>query len=84
MTTDFREPATEAVTCPKCRRWYLPTAEPDPCLGLLPGVKGACCGHGDESKAYIVFEGSPVVIRPLTVERDNGIYRPERRPDDQG
>ena len=27
--------------------------EPDPCIGqYLPGVAHACCGHGDESKAY--------------------------------
>jgi hypothetical protein len=25
---------------------------PDPCLGLLPGVKAACCGHGVE-EAYV-------------------------------
>lgn len=27
--------------------------ESDRCLGDLPGVNNACCGHGDESKAYI-------------------------------
>ncbi len=25
----------------------------DGCLGLLPGVRNACCGHGDTSSAYI-------------------------------
>lgn len=25
----------------------------DPCLGELPGVAAACCGHGDESKRYV-------------------------------
>ena len=24
----------------------------DPCLGELPGIAAACCGHGDSSKAY--------------------------------
>lgn len=70
----------ESVTCPKCRRWYVPTEEPDPCLGMLPGVIGACCGHGNEKVSYIAFEGSTVVIRPFTLERDNGIFRPERQP----
>jgi hypothetical protein len=29
----------------------------DPCLGHLPGVKGACCHHGDENAlGYIKFE----------------------------
>jgi len=28
---------------------------PDPCLGHLPGVRAACCGHGDPNQAYILF-----------------------------
>ena len=28
----------------------------DACLGELPGVVNACCGHGDEWKAYVVLE----------------------------
>lgn len=28
----------------------------DPCLGVLPGVFAACCGHGDPDAAYILFE----------------------------
>lgn len=66
------------MTCPKCKRWYLPGAEPDPCLGELPGVRGACCGHGNDSIAYIGFENG-VVIRPFSIERDTRIYRPPRR-----
>lgn len=31
---------------------------PDPCLGLLPGVRNACCGHGSRWRAY-VQEGTP-------------------------
>ena len=30
--------------------------QPDPCLGWLPGVKFACCGHGFEGFGYIVHE----------------------------
>lgn len=26
---------------------------PDPCLGIVPGCFQACCGHGDEWKAYV-------------------------------
>ena len=25
----------------------------DACLGTLPGVSNACCGHGDVSQAYV-------------------------------
>ena len=32
----------------------------DPCLGILPGVKYACCGHGGES-GYVFFENGLVV-----------------------
>lgn len=27
----------------------------DGCLGTLPGVKNACCGHGKPSEAYIQY-----------------------------
>jgi hypothetical protein len=27
----------------------------DACLGLIPGVKSACCGHGGEL-VWIIFE----------------------------
>jgi hypothetical protein len=27
---------------------------PDPCLGMLPGVMFACCGHGRTGRAYVV------------------------------
>lgn len=29
--------------------------EHDGCLGALPGVMNACCGHGDEEEAYVQF-----------------------------
>lgn len=28
----------------------------DPCIAKLPGVKNACCGHGDTAEAYAQFE----------------------------
>jgi len=39
--------------CPKCNvlaGWD----DPDPCLGLLPGVEGACCGHGHPDYEYVL------------------------------
>ncbi len=27
----------------------------DGCLGILPGITNACCGHGDVNEAYIQF-----------------------------
>lgn len=46
----------ELENCAKCgaRRLSLCT-EPDPCIGYLPGVYNACCGHGEDDNAYITF-----------------------------
>lgn len=40
----------------------------DPCLGVLPGVTNACCGHGDPDEAYICFQGG-LVVRGFEVDR---------------
>jgi hypothetical protein len=46
--------------CFKCRRRLDEMGRsPDPCLGLLPGVSQACCGHGRDSQAYVVIGGEP-------------------------
>lgn len=46
---------TQDLTCIKCN--LKPTPEgSDPCLGNLPGVLYACCGHGKPGRAYILFE----------------------------
>lgn len=29
----------------------------DPCIGTLPGVMNACCGHGDVREAYVQLKG---------------------------
>jgi hypothetical protein len=47
--------------CPKCGN--MPDKEGhDFCLGKLPGVKNACCGHGRKGMGYIMFENG-VTIR---------------------
>lgn len=35
----------------------------DPCMGILPGVKFACCGHGTKG-GYIFFENGVTVRFP--------------------
>jgi hypothetical protein len=32
---------------------------PDACLGYLPNVSHACCGHGGVTEAYVVIGGEP-------------------------
>lgn len=52
--TVYNEKIHQELICPKCNK--KPTKEGhDPCLGELPGVKAACCGHGVD-KGYIFFE----------------------------
>lgn len=46
--------ATER-TCGKCGK-PAPVNELDPCLGVLPRVANACCGHGNPAEAYVQFE----------------------------
>lgn len=41
--------------CGHCGRKRTPEGH-DWCLGALPGVVNACCGHGNPSEAYIQFE----------------------------
>lgn len=55
------------MICAKCQQEYKPGLEPDPCLGELPGVEGACCGHGVRSKAYVQFEDG-LTFRGFRVE----------------
>ncbi len=40
---------------------------PDKCLGVLPGVDNACCGHGIPERAYIRFTNG-TVVKGFTVE----------------
>lgn len=47
-------------TCGYCK---LPNREDehDACLGKLPGVVNACCGHGDTHSSYIQFENNKII-----------------------
>lgn len=44
-----------AGECTQCGVWVADG--PDACLGLLPGVTNACCGHGDSGQAYVQLGG---------------------------
>jgi hypothetical protein len=39
--------------CVQCGLLSVPDG-PDPCLGMLPGVRAACCGHGGEEPYVLV------------------------------
>ena len=57
---DNKKPITEEVrVCPRCHE--STNDHYDHCLGHLPGVEAACCGHGVE-EGYIKFLNG-VIIR---------------------
>jgi len=46
--------------CGHCGKHNTPEGH-DACLGTLPGVISACCGHGTPEHSYAIFEnGMPV------------------------
>ena len=68
--TEFIDLDALKVTCPKCSKEQI-ASEPDSCLGKLPGVLFACCGHGIKEHSYIYFENGTII---------RGFDRIERRP----
>lgn len=62
----------DTIECPHCGggATEVDGVEIDPCMGkLLPGVRNACCGHGDPSKAYIQWD-------ELADDQSGAIYFP--------
>ena len=47
LVSDDPDPA-----CGQCGRRSTPEGH-DGCLGTLPGVRAACCGHGHKEEAYV-------------------------------
>jgi hypothetical protein len=78
-------PWTTGETCYLCRRARSKCDSqgmrgPDPCLGKLPGVVSACCGHG-LLQGYIVFENGRRVefeLREITQVSRSALARAGR------
>ena len=66
--TYTEERITKDTPCPRCGRVRDSIDDPDPCLGSLPGVKEACCGHGKE-EGYIEFENGVTIRGWFNVEK---------------
>ena len=47
----------EVRPCKKCGKVFdgSNNGDADPCIGELPGVDNACCGHGERDQSYIRF-----------------------------
>jgi hypothetical protein len=63
--SDTRQPVSDDPlrACGHCGLDSTPDGH-DGCLGTLPGVANACCGHGDPDAAYVQYEAR----RALTEE----------------
>jgi len=67
--SDIMANGGEIRPCVKCGKIFNGSnkGKPDACIGTLPGVDNACCGHGIISDAYIRFTNG-VVIKNFTIE----------------
>ena len=58
--SDTGEPVAWDRPCGHCHEY--PTAEDhDACLGELPGVMNACCGHGTSEDAYVQLNDKSIL-----------------------
>ncbi len=58
---DTGEPTAATWQGRACGRCEKPTGADghDPCVGEMPGVRNACCGHGVVEEAYVQLESGP-------------------------
>ena len=54
------------LKCKKCGETETSEGH-DPCLGTLPGVKAACCGHGVD-EGYILFTNGTKIVGHYKIE----------------
>lgn len=66
ITADEKTNIT-VMPCPKCGH-YPDDNGNDYCLGQLPGVIHACCGHGVD-EGYIMFENGVTIRGWFEVEK---------------
>lgn len=68
--SDIMANGGEIRPCVKCGKTFQGsnTGDPDPCIGVLPGVDNACCGHGVPEMAYIRFTNG-VTIKGFVLEK---------------
>ncbi len=62
------ELADKVRICPKCHR--MPIDGMDACLGELPGVENACCGHGVRPGLIKFENGVTIKFNLLDIEKD--------------
>jgi hypothetical protein len=69
--------AGESVERPCVLCGLLATPDgPDPCLGLLPDVRAACCGHGVDEPYVVVAHGTVCGQQALDYFSHSGVGPP--------
>lgn len=66
-TGDSVKETWEGRPCGHCHQ-YSTTEGHDACLGTLPNVMNACCGHGELHDAYVQFSDGVLVQGENTLE----------------
>lgn len=64
--SDTKEPISKNPR--PCKKCGAAIKDYDHCLGMLPGVINACCGHGVD-EGYIQFENGTVIRGIFKVEK---------------
>ncbi|WP_040981051.1 hypothetical protein [Oceanobacillus jeddahense] len=54
--------------CGYCGLYNTPEGH-DGCLGTLPNVMNACCGHGDSNTAYVQFDKESTLRGQEAIEK---------------
>ena len=67
-TKDLVSTTWESRPCGFCGKANTPDGH-DGCIGHLPGVMNACCGHGEPSAAYIQFADGAIIQRHHAIEK---------------
>ena len=68
--------------CPKCGKIKNALKGPDPCLGYLPGVIFACCGHGRKISAYVVMDDGKKFRGQIAIDLMDSLKKKAKRFDD--
>lgn len=67
--SDTKEPVSENKnrSCGYCGKPNTKEGH-DPCIGTIPNVLNACCGHGNINEAYIQFLDLNIIRGPFALK----------------
>lgn len=68
-TNEIYNSRKKPAPCPNCKKEFMDfkSGWVDPCLGILPGVENACCGHGVR-QGYVHFSNGKVIRFPGLID----------------